>query len=218
MPLNLVKNDHKQLKKIWQQVPVDYYQQGIKDNIFQYLWHKRKLQVFKQLTIKRRYRSILDVGCASGLMTNEVAKLFPNSLITGVDIYEDAIRYAKKKYPKINFVVADAHLLPFESNSVDLLICYETIEHVVDPILSLKEMRRVLSKKGHAIIVMDSGSLLFRLIWWIWEKTKGSVWQNAHLHPFHNHDLEEIIKKVGFNIIQKKFSHFGMEVSFLLNK
>lgn len=218
MTKHSLNNDHKQLKKIWQQVPADYYQQGIKNNLFQYLWHTRKLQIFKKLTKGRKYRKILDVGCASGLMTNKVAKQFPGSQIFGVDVYQKAIKYAKLKYPHINFIVADAHILPFQSSTIDLLICYETVEHVLDPVQALKEIRRVIKKGGYALVAMDSGSLLFRIVWWFWEKTKGSVWQNAHLHPFHNHDLEHLIKKAGFKILKKQFSHLGMEVSFLLKK
>ncbi len=65
---------------------------------------------------------------------------------------------------------------------------------------------------------MDSDSLLFRLVWFIWENSKGKIWKGAHLHPFHHTELEKLIQDSGFKIKDKIFSFLGMEVTFLLSK
>ena len=208
----------KTLNQVWQQVPPDYYDRGMANNMLQRIWHTRKFQVFRQLTGKRDYKKILDVGCAGGTMTAKIANFFPQSLVYGVDVYDQAIAYAKRKYPQMSFTVCDAHRLPFAANSFDLIVCYETIEHVVDPLVVLREILRVLKKDGICVVAMDSGNWLFRLVWWFWEKTTGRVWQGAHLHPFHYNELEERIRQAGFHITERRFSHVGMEVSFLLSK
>ncbi len=208
----------KNIENIWKQVPADYYHKGISSNLFQFIWHSIKINVFKQLTNKTTPKKILDIGCAGGFFPNEVSKIFPKSQIIGVDVYKNAISFAKKNHPHISFYVADGHKLPFKTNTFDLVISYETIEHVVDPIKFLSEARRVLKPSGKALVVMDSGSLLFRIVWYFWENTKGKVWKSAHLHPFNHKELETIIKKAGFKITTKRFSHLGMEVSFLLQK
>ncbi len=215
----MIKRSHtKNLTAIWQQVPVDYYDQGVKNNFLQSIWHRQKWSVLKKIISGKKFNLVLDVGCASGTFTNQLAKFLPESKICGVDTYDSAIKFAREKYPYLNFTVADAHKLPFKENYYDLIICYETIEHVVNPLLVLKEMRRVLKKDGMTILAMDSGSLMFRIIWWFWEKTRGRVWEGAHLHPFHHDHLEKVIRESGFKIQQKKFSHLGMEVLFLLKK
>lgn len=208
----------KKLNEIWHQVPPDYYENGIASNILQRIWHNQKITTFKHLVDGQEFKKILDVGCASGILTNKVWEIFPESKVTGVDVYKRFINYGKRKYPNIQFVAADAHKLPFKSNYFDLVICYETIEHVVNPNLVLKELRRVVKKDGLVIVAMDSGSLAFRLVWWLWEKGKGKVWRNAHLHPFHHNKLGKVIESVGFRTIKKHFSHFGMEISFVLKK
>ncbi len=208
----------KNLEIIWNQVPPNYYEEGLRKNIFQYIWHTNKIRIFKKLTNSKQYKSILDVGCAAGTLTNKISQLFPNSHISAVDIYQKSIALRKKLYPHIKFVIADAHKLPFKNNSFELVYCCETIEHVEYPDRVLKELKRVLKKNGHAIVVMDSGSNIFRIVWWIWEKTKGRVWDGAHLHPFHHTELETVIKKVEFKILKKHLSFFGMEVSFVLSK
>ena len=208
----------RELTKIWNQVPPDYYQKEIAKSQLKRYWHTQKINTFKKLVGRRRFGKILDVGSASGRMANEISKIFPKAKITGVDTYQKAICYGKKTYPHIKFLIADAHKLPFRTNSFNLVICYEVIEHLVNPIRALKEIKRVLKKDGRAIVAMDSGNWLFRVVWWVSEKTISSVWQNAHLHPFKHTELEATIKKSGLKIVKKHFSHFGMEVSFFLRK
>lgn len=203
-----------QLVKLWEQVPPDYYQKVT----LQRWWHNHKFETFKKLVDTKHFRKILDLGCASGAMTNKLSQIFPDAQITGVDTYNAAISYGREQYPHIKFLIADAHKLPFRNNSFDLVVCYETIEHLVNPEIALKEINRVIKKTGMAVVAMDSGSLLFRIVWWFWEKTLGKAWQGAHLHPFHHSELEDLIINSKFKIVRKHFSHFGMEVSFVLQK
>lgn len=210
-------NNHA-LYNIWSQVPVDYYQTGVRNNFFQRIWHKHKIKLARSLIKDFKYNKCLDIGCASGFMISKIAAFKPNARYFGIDIYDKAIAFAKKTYPHINFKEASASKLPFKSNSFDLVVCYETIEHVEDPKDCLREARRVLKKDGMFILSMDSGSFLFRIVWWIWENSKGKAWRGAHLHPFHHEELEGLIKKAGFKINQKIMSFFGMEVTFVLTK
>lgn len=214
--LDQVKNNR--LYSIWDQVPVTYYQKGTRRNIFQKIWHGKKIRLAQELLEREKFKNLLDVGCASGYMLAELAKRFPQVKYYGVDVYDKAVFYAQKRYPNINFLVASAQKLPFRDDFFDQVICYETMEHVEDPLATLKEIKRVLSQDGTAFIAMDSGSWLFRLVWFVWEKTAGRVWQGAHLHPFHHEELGEMIRRSGFSIKDKIFSHWGMEVVYIVKK
>lgn len=216
----MVRNsvDQKKFIEIWNKVPVDYYQKGIKRSLLQALWHGKKISGAKKIIRNCGFNNCLDVGCASGYMVSQICNEFPNAKYYGIDAYSKAIQYAKKHYPDIEFKVASADKLPFKDNSLDLIICYETIEHVLNPEDCLKEMKRVLSPKGKLVLAMDSGNLLFRAIWFFWENTKGKVWKGSHIHPFRHRELQELITKTGFNIEKKMFTHAGMEVVFILSK
>ena len=211
-PNHLTKH---RLQQIWKQVPPNYYDQGIENNILQKLWHIKKLSQVLNL-LPKNAKKVLDIGCSSGVLTAQVASALPKSKVTGLDSYKDAIDFAQKKYPHIDFICADAHKLPFKNNAFDLIICTETLEHVIDPRKTLLEMKRVLKENGHAIISMDSGSPLFRIVWFFWTKTKGRVWQNAHLHEFNAQILENLIRQTDFKIKKKNTSHLGMAVIFLV--
>lgn len=207
-----------QQQEIWGKVPVDYYQKGTTSNFFQKIWHHFKLKSAKKILKNHQFNKCLDIGCASGYMLSKMALTYPYAKYFGLDVYNEAIKSAKIIYPNIEFQVGFAERLPFKNESFDLITFYETIEHVENPQLALKEIKRVLRKTGIAVIAMDSGSFLFRLVWLIWENTTGKVWKGAHLHPFHHSELEKLIKKSGLKIKEKFFTHLGMEVTFILVK
>ena len=206
----------KKLQKIWAQVPPDYY---FHLNVFQRLWHERKWRVFEEVlaNLNSPPQTILEVGCAGGHLSHLLSQLFPKSQVTGIDVYKSAITEAKTRYPKLNFKVADAHKLPFPKHTFDLVMCSETIEHLTRPKTALHEIHRVLKPAGHALIEMDSGSLLFRIIWWGWTSFgPGRVWKHAHLHPFSARELDQLIRTNGFATQRRRSSHLGMAVTFLV--
>ena len=209
--------NHK-LYKVWSQVPVTYYQDGVANNLLQNFWHSHKINLAMKLLSQISFANCLDIGCASGYMISEIAKSYPKAKYFGIDIYDKAIEYAKKRYPNIKFQVASVAKLPFKNNTFDLILFYETIEHVENPRACLLEIKRVLKKDGTLILAMDSGSLLFRIIWFLWENTQGKIWKGAHLHPFHHSELEQLIGGIGFKIRNKILSFLDMEVTFVLNK
>ena len=61
------------------------------------------------------------------------------------DYYKDV--FNKSKVPLR--ICCDANSLPFMSNSIPFLFCYETLHHFPDPIPITKEIHRVLSASGH---------------------------------------------------------------------
>lgn len=199
------------------QVPVDYYQKGVEENFLQRFWHTHKLSAVLSFVYKNP-KKILDTGCASGWFISRISNKFPDAECFGVDLYKDAIEYAKKRYKNISFTVADAHRLPYKNNSFDVVVSTEVIEHLNNPEIALGEIYRVLGKNGKCIIEVDSGSLLFTIVWFLWTKFTGQVWHEAHLHSFNPQKLEKLLKQVGFAVLHKKKFNFGMAMVFLAEK
>lgn len=199
------------------QVPVDYYQKGIENNVLQKVWHTNKYNAVFEL-ITTYPQKILDVGCSSGWFISEIAKRFPKAKCYGIDLYNKAIAYGRRLYPNIEFQLADVHEIPFRKNTFDLVICTEVLEHVDDPKRVLLEIKRVLKDNGVAIIELDSGSLLFNLVWFVWTKLQGRVWNDAHLHSFDAKKLNNLFSSCKFRVIEKKKFNFGMAMIFVIRK
>lgn len=210
----------KELEEIWHQVPVDYYQKGVEKNILQHMWHTKKLKIILDLihSADTTPKDILDVGCASGWFLSKIKEEYPKAKCSGVDVYKRSIEYGKKLYTSLHLYYADAHRLPFPDKSFDTVICTEVLEHVVDPKKVLEEIKRVLTSDGIAIIEMDTGNFLFRLIWHWWTHVRNGVWRDSHIHFFDTNKLENLIQKTGFSIKSKKLFNATMAVAFLLKK
>lgn len=95
---------------------------------------------------------VLDIAAGSGYGTNILAQKAKKAY--GVDVSPDAIKYAQENYgaKNIEFLVGDAEEIPLPDKSVDLVITFETIEHVKNYKKFLSEISRVLKEDGLAIV------------------------------------------------------------------
>jgi len=66
----------------------------------------------------------MEIGCATGYITEYVGA------DVGLDLNQFRIRFAKKKYPTKDFIVASAEFLPFKDNVLDMILVPEILEHV----------------------------------------------------------------------------------------
>jgi SAM-dependent methyltransferase len=105
--------------------------------------HLARYRFAAQLAPSRR---ALDVACGAGYGTAMLADAGAQAV--GVDLDEQAIAYARSRHPGPEFAVADIAELPFEDDAFDLVVSFETIEHVPDPERALAELRRVLAADG----------------------------------------------------------------------
>ncbi len=203
--------------RILNQVPKDYYDSGVKTNLFQWIWHSWKWETLKPM-LSGVNGKVLDIGCADGNLTSKICAFLPDSKITGVDMYKKSIQYAKRKNPKVNFLIADARKLPFKSRLFDAVICAEVLEHIPDNIKAVHEINRCLKDNGRLIVIQDTDSFLFNFIWFFWTKWKGKVWNGSHISCMKPAELLDLLKKNGFKITDTKFSHFGLEVAVRAKK
>lgn len=95
---------------------------------------------------------VLDIasgeGYGSNLMSNEA------KFVYGVDIDAATIDKASKKYIKNNlkYLTGSTSNIPIESNSIDVVISYETLEHHDEHEQMMLEIKRVLKPNGILII------------------------------------------------------------------
>lgn len=208
------------LRDIWEQVPADYFSSGYNTNYWQHLWHSGKLRAITQILNHRQAPVIADIGSADGSFVHHLTK---NSIrakkVIAIDPYLPPLKYGQKSFPSQTYIQGDAHDLPLASGSIDLAIILETIEHVVDPYCTLRELRRVIKLNGRILVEIDSGSTLFQVVWTMWKKFgKGRVWNHAHLTFFNVHLLEQLFYNADLIVEQKVAFNAGMGICFLLKK
>ncbi|MBI3137633.1 MAG: class I SAM-dependent methyltransferase [Sphingobacteriales bacterium] len=138
-------------------------------------------------------KSVLDIACGEGygsrLLSHNAAS------VTGVDIDPATIEIAKEKYGdnKICFLTADAKDTQLPRQSFDLVVSFETLEHLDEHELLMKEFKRVLKPGGLLIISTP-------------DKTEYSE-KTGHRNPFHK---KELSKEQFESLLQKHFRHYHL--------
>lgn len=96
----------------------------------------------KKILSKVVGKKILDVGVGKAYLANLLSSRFA---ITGVDIAIS--KELIKKHAHINFVEANIESLPFKDKSFDTVICAHTLEHVLNIVTAVLELRRVAKRR-----------------------------------------------------------------------
>ena len=95
---------------------------------------------------KIKNKNVLEIGCSNGESVKRYAK-YCNKII-GVDLSDEGIKYAKKlKIQNAEFYSADAHMLPFDDQSFDVVIVNAILHHL-DLERAFEQIYRVLRKDG----------------------------------------------------------------------
>ena len=133
----------------------------------------QKLSVLiKDLLIDNNEATLLDLGCGEGYYTNILENTLPESTtITALDISKVAIRYAAKRYKKINFCVASAYDVPLAEGSIDALV------RIYAPSLD-SELGRLIKEGGYLITVTPAPRHLFELREKIYEQVNEHLSEN----------------------------------------
>lgn len=115
------------------------------------LEHRQRYQWVLQLAQGKR---VLDAACGEGYGSDMLAAVA--SAVVAVDVSQPAVEQAKERYrrPNLSFVASSVTSLPLADQSVDLVVSFETIEHIgqADQRLFLEETRRVLAPGGVLVI------------------------------------------------------------------
>jgi ubiquinone/menaquinone biosynthesis C-methylase UbiE len=101
--------------------------------------------------------SLLDVGCGPGTITADLADLVAPGTVTAVENAPDVLAVARTtiRSETTEFVVSDVHTLGFADDAFDVVHAHQVLQHVVDPVRALREMRRVCAPGG-VVGVRDS--------------------------------------------------------------
>jgi 2-polyprenyl-6-hydroxyphenyl methylase/3-demethylubiquinone-9 3-methyltransferase len=93
---------------------------------------------------------VLDVGCGEGQITAELARAGFD--VVGVDVAEEPLRRARREHPALDVRLVGERDWPLADTSFDAVFSGETIEHVLDTIGFLSEVRRVLRSGGRLLL------------------------------------------------------------------
>jgi ubiquinone/menaquinone biosynthesis C-methylase UbiE len=115
-------------------------------------------QHLRHLTVSRGDR-VLDAGCGSGSMARLIARSFPEVEVTGVDLREPYLEFARRQarsegLHNVSFQFADVFALPFADGSFDVVWTKYLLQWLKEPKRALHELKRV-TRPGGMVVSCD---------------------------------------------------------------
>jgi ubiquinone/menaquinone biosynthesis C-methylase UbiE len=143
----------------------------------------------------------LDIGIGMGNLERQMINRRLPFMIYGVDISSKAISEARRKL-KGRFYKLGFYKLPFKKSFFNVVVILDVLEHVyqADAILGLKEVNRVLKKKGGLIVSVPLNENLRKL-----NKERKNF--NMHMRKYSPNKLQKELELAGFEVIDKKYIH-----------
>jgi len=148
--------------------------------------------------------SLLEVGASSGQflcnIKNQVA------LVNAIELDRDCCGFMQEELG----IDADFELLDnskFAHKKYDLVCAFQVMEHVVNPVLFLKDLMRVSKKGGTIFLEVPNLDDALLSVWDIAPYRK-FFYHSAHLHYFTGNSLKKVATDAGFlpKSIQVKYT------------
>lgn len=143
-----------------------------------------------------RNRRILDIGCGDGTFLKTATLLGAESVL-GIEPSQGALESAGEVRNLIRRIPVEQCDYQFE---FDLVTCFQTLEHLVDPKMVLSKMCTAAIPGGYiAVVCHNRLSLVNRLM-----GRRSPIFDIEHLQMFSVEGLEKILQSTNLKVIVSK--------------
>lgn len=136
-------------------------------------------------------KKVLDIGCSDGLYL----KLFSSESV-GIEQMSELVDKARQS--GLNVIKGNImEILPqIPDNTFDAVFFSHVMEHLDSPILSLREINRILVNDGHLILGLPTENNLFRFV------LRKDYFDGTHIYAFSVRNAKKLLKVTGFDILK----------------
>ena len=170
-------------------------------------------------------KNVLDVGCAAGSPSRLIAEKGHN--VHAIDVLEESIKIAKEFNSvegKTRYEVRDLLKNPFPENSFDCVTFLETIEHIENPAIYLREFYRILKPGGFLVLSTPNATSLKNILYALSHRKKSkrdilakevaeeprSVGtQLEHINNWDFPTLIRLVDRCGFEYVEHAYARSG---------
>jgi len=132
-------------------------------------------------------KRFLEVGCGTGYVLSELAAM--GFRVTGLDMHDDGIAYAKKRAPSATFVVGDLFRY-HPAKKFDAVGIFDVIEHITDDIQALRRCGTLLHPGGMVFVTVPA---------------RGELWStydtiSGHKRRYTKETLTKALERSGYTV------------------
>lgn len=103
---------------------------------------------------------ILDLGCGTGWFAERLSNF---GRTTGLDLNDEAMTEARRRWPHIDFIGGDFYQSLLEPGAFDLIVSLQVIAHVEDQDELMRRTAELLAPGGYLLISTNNGFVMNRL-------------------------------------------------------
>lgn len=145
---------------------------------------------------------VLDVGCGTGLTGRLLRPRMPTRMV-GIEINPDVAAQAADTYDEVLVGRAEELLLTLDE-PFDTILCYDVLEHLVDPWGVLEQLARLSIPGTRLHVSVPNARHLSLMVDLVFRGTFGYTAHghrdDTHLRWFTPRDIERAIDQAGFEV------------------
>jgi 2-polyprenyl-3-methyl-5-hydroxy-6-metoxy-1,4-benzoquinol methylase len=164
------------------------------------------------LSVMGKGNLVLDVGCGTGRYSIHTKNA--GNTVIGSELVQSAAMGARRR--GLEVLVADSETtFPFADESFDRVQCIEVIEHLMDPVSTLREINRVLKPGGEIFISTPNAAwwahrfLMITGITSFGHSPAYPVEVNMHIRHFTMSTLKDFLHRMGFDVVRTQGTYTG---------
>ena len=167
---------------------------AIIDNELSHWWYKeRRYKLRKFLSSVPINARVLDIGPAGGLQTSLAVEIFGSGNTSALEYNFSAAKVCKTRVPST--INGDGGQIPFKNQSIDVVICMDTLEHISFDSDVVKEVYRILKPGGYFFVSVPALQIL-------WSKHDESV---GHFRRYEKKQLINLFNKESIKILDVEY-------------
>lgn len=155
---------------------------------------------------------LLDIGCGEGVTSAWLKARQYCTWICGVELFPAAAAIARTRLDVVYEGNIEHMELPLEPGSIDLILCLDVLEHLVDPWTVLSRLAPLLSPGGTIIASIPNIRCLKvvapLLVLGRWDYHDAGILDRTHLRFFTRRSAMRLLQPPGLDITKVR-PHFG---------
>jgi ubiquinone/menaquinone biosynthesis C-methylase UbiE len=153
----------------------------------------------------QRDSTVIDVGCGVG--SNLPLLKSMGFKVIGIDSECYSLSFAKNLSGTL-LINGDVLKLPVKSNSIELVIATDILEHLDDDSMGIKEIHRILTREGKVILTVPA----FKSLWGIQDVV------GMHKRRYSKNEFLKKIEREGFIVLKSSYFNFFLFFPIFLGR
>lgn len=133
----------------------------------------------------------LEIGCGTGFVLQAVKKAFPDWNITGTELFEEGLTFAKKRVPDVRLMQLNALEINLDE-TFSVVGAFDVLEHIQEDEKVMRNLYKILDRLQGGVFTVPQHMCLW-----------SSVDEEAcHCRRYSRKEMIDKLQKAGFEIVR----------------